>query len=67
MLCRDVLLQARGELEAARPYLERAVAIHERVLGPEHPHTATSLKRHLEPLRLWRPRPAGGGGGEPPS
>ncbi len=32
-----------GEYEAARPYYERALAIRETVLGPEHPHTAQSL------------------------
>ena len=32
-----------GELSAARPYLERALAIREQVLSPIHPDTATSL------------------------
>jgi len=32
-----------GELAAARPYYERALAIRERVLGPDHPATARSL------------------------
>ena len=27
----------------ARPLVERALAINEKALGPEHPHTATSL------------------------
>lgn len=31
------------ELAAAKPYLERALAIREAVLGKEHPDTATSL------------------------
>jgi tetratricopeptide (TPR) repeat protein len=30
-------------LAGARPLCERALAIHEKVLGPEHPYTATSL------------------------
>src|SRR4029450_2340250 len=30
-------------LAGARPYYERALAICEQVLGPEHPDTATSL------------------------
>jgi tetratricopeptide (TPR) repeat protein len=34
------LLQAQGDLAGARPYLERALAVWERVLGPEHPQTA---------------------------
>jgi Tetratricopeptide repeat len=33
----------QGDLEAARPLLERAMMISERVQGPEHPDTATSL------------------------
>ena len=33
------LLRAIGEYEAARPYYERALAIVEDVLGPDHPHT----------------------------
>jgi tetratricopeptide (TPR) repeat protein len=32
-----------GDLAGARPYFERALAIHEKVLGGEHPHTALSL------------------------
>ncbi|MBK8431210.1 MAG: tetratricopeptide repeat protein [Chloroflexi bacterium] len=32
-----------GELTAARPYYERALAIRERALGPDHPDTANSL------------------------
>lgn len=32
-----------GDLAAARPYYERALAVRERVLGPDHPDTATSL------------------------
>ncbi|MBP1468983.1 tetratricopeptide repeat protein, partial [Candidatus Chloroploca sp. M-50] len=37
------LLRAQGNYDAARPLYERALAIRERVLGPEHPDTATSL------------------------
>ena len=37
------LLQAQGDLAAARPLFERALAINEKALGPEHPDTATSL------------------------
>ncbi|GIK59103.1 MAG: hypothetical protein BroJett015_47660 [Chloroflexota bacterium] len=36
-------LKFRAEYEKARPYLERALAIHEKALGPDHPDTATSL------------------------
>jgi Tetratricopeptide repeat len=37
------LLQAQGDFAEARPLYERALAIREKVLGPEHPDTATSL------------------------
>jgi tetratricopeptide (TPR) repeat protein len=36
-------LSEQGEYAAARPLLERALAICERTLGPDHPATATSL------------------------
>jgi hypothetical protein len=32
------LLQAQGDLTAARPLFERALAIQEKALGPEHPY-----------------------------
>jgi len=32
-----------GDLAGAQPYLERALDIDERVLGPDHPDTATAL------------------------
>jgi tetratricopeptide (TPR) repeat protein len=34
---------SRATYLAARPLLERALAIYEQVLGPEHPETASSL------------------------
>jgi hypothetical protein len=37
------LLKDQGDLAAARPLFERALAIKEKVLGPEHPSTATIL------------------------
>jgi len=37
------LAQAQGHLAAAKPLFERSLAIREKVLGPEHPLTATSL------------------------
>jgi len=37
------LLRGVGERAAARPLLERALAIHERALGPDHPEIAYSL------------------------
>jgi tetratricopeptide (TPR) repeat protein len=33
----------RATFSSARPLYERALAIHEKVLGPEHPDTATSI------------------------
>ena len=36
-------LEAQGYLAAARTLCERALAIQERVLGPDHPDTATGL------------------------
>ncbi|MCP4360981.1 MAG: tetratricopeptide repeat protein [Chloroflexi bacterium] len=36
-------LQQYGDYAAARPFYERALAIDEKTLGPDHPHTATSL------------------------
>ena len=36
-------LLARGEFKPARSLLERALKLDERVLGPDHPDTATSL------------------------
>ena len=36
-------LQMMGDSAAARPYFERALAIHEEVLGANHPDTAGSL------------------------
>jgi tetratricopeptide (TPR) repeat protein len=35
------LLEAQGDLAAARPLYERALAISERTLGLDHPDTAT--------------------------
>ena len=37
------LLEYQGDLAAARPLFERALAIREKALGPEHPDTAGSL------------------------
>ncbi len=37
------LHQAQGDYAAARPLYERALAIREAALGPEHPDVATSL------------------------
>ena len=36
-------LYRAGQYAEARPSLEKALAIREKVLGPEHPNTATSL------------------------
>ncbi|HEY1016908.1 MAG TPA: tetratricopeptide repeat-containing protein [Herpetosiphonaceae bacterium] len=39
----DCHWSAVGDYGTARPFAERALAINERVLGPDHPNTATSL------------------------
>jgi hypothetical protein len=44
-----LLLRDLGQLEAARPYLERALAIREKVLGPDHPNTAAA-RRAIESI-----------------
>ena len=44
------LLEAQGQPAAARPLLERALAICERTLGPDHPDTA-SVRANLRALR----------------
>jgi hypothetical protein len=38
-----MLLKDQGDLGGARPLLERALAIWEKVLGPEHPNVAAGL------------------------
>jgi hypothetical protein len=43
------LLQAMGDLQGARPYFERALAILTARLGPDHPHTQT-VRRNLDAL-----------------
>src|ERR1700730_8165902 len=45
------LLQADGDLAAARALFERALAIREHALGPDHPDTATSLRFLAHVLR----------------
>jgi tetratricopeptide (TPR) repeat protein len=40
---RRLQLEAQGAYVEARPLVERALAIYERVLGSDHPDTATSL------------------------
>jgi tetratricopeptide (TPR) repeat protein len=44
-LCNELSyhIRAIGDYRAARPYCEHALVIWEKQLGPEHPHTATSL------------------------
>ena len=37
------LLDSQGDLAGARPYHQRALAIREKALGPDHPDTAFSL------------------------
>jgi tetratricopeptide (TPR) repeat protein len=44
-------LHGRAAYSAARPLLERALAIREKALGPEHPDTATSLNNFARLLK----------------
>jgi tetratricopeptide (TPR) repeat protein/transcriptional regulator with XRE-family HTH domain len=44
-------MNCAGDLRAARPWFERALAIRERALGPHHADTATSLNNLAE--LLW--------------
>jgi tetratricopeptide (TPR) repeat protein len=57
-----------GDYAGARPYLERALTIHEHILGLNHPATATSLNNlgalcyyedHLEEAARWMRRALG--------
>jgi hypothetical protein len=40
-----IVLRDQGDLAGARPLFERALAICEKTLGPEHRNTASSLSR----------------------
>jgi hypothetical protein len=42
------LLQHQGDPTAARPLFERALAIRERVLGPDHPDTVATRRAFAE-------------------
>jgi tetratricopeptide (TPR) repeat protein len=44
-------LEYASDLRAARTWYECALAVRERVLGPDHPHTATGLNNLAELLR----------------
>src|SRR5213079_61632 len=52
-----LLYWQQEKLAEAEPLHERALGIRERVLGPEHPDTASSLN-HLGLLLLTRGKPA---------
>ena len=41
------LLRDKGYLTAARPLFERALAIYEKALGPDHPTTAV-IRKNLQ-------------------
>lgn len=55
------LLQARGELHAARPLAERALVVREQVLGPDHFLTAMSLDNMARLLHDLSAEPMQGG------
>jgi tetratricopeptide (TPR) repeat protein len=50
------MLQLQGDLAGARPLFERALAIHQEALGPEHPWT-NRARCHLSRLLLAIDRP----------
>ncbi len=45
------LYRAQGRYAEAEPHYQRALAILEKVLGPEHPDVATSLENYAALLR----------------
>jgi hypothetical protein len=47
-----------GDLAGARPYYERALAIREKALGPDHPDTAQSLNNLAVLSRRDKPEAA---------
>jgi hypothetical protein len=44
-----MLLQSKGNLDAAEPLYRRALAIDEKALGPDHPTTKT-IRNNLDVL-----------------
>lgn len=44
-----VILMGGGELEKAKPYLERALAVYTAEFGPDHPST-NGVREHLDTL-----------------
>jgi hypothetical protein len=46
-----VLYRRQGKYDQAEPLYQRALAIREKALGPEHPHTASLLKNYAALLR----------------
>jgi Tetratricopeptide repeat len=53
------VLQDQGDLAGARPLFERALAIREKALGPEHPYTNLT-RANLASLRLAEGMPTEG-------
>jgi tetratricopeptide (TPR) repeat protein len=51
------LYESQGKHDEAEPLYERALAIYEKALGPDHPYTATSLN-NLARLREDQSKPA---------
>ena len=48
-----LLYQAQGQYAQAEPLYERALAIAEKALGPEHPNVATSLENYAALLHKF--------------
>jgi tetratricopeptide (TPR) repeat protein len=51
---------SKGEYQKALPLYQRALAINEKQLGPEHPETANSLNNLAELYRLMEDYPING-------
>ncbi len=49
-----LLYSAQGKYAEAEPLHERALAIREKALGPEHPNVAKSLENYSDLLRKTR-------------
>jgi len=48
------LYYVQGKYEQAEPHYQHALAIRERVLGPEHPDTVIVLKNYADLLRKMK-------------
>ena len=59
------LMYAQGKYAESEPLHQRALAIREKALGPEHPDVTTGLENYADLLRKDRPRLRGYKDGDP--